>query len=58
MKKQTQAERKAIMVRELERVRREIAVQQHTGKKRPLQWLEINLKTGHVSSPPNALRVV
>lgn len=58
MKKQTQAERDAILARELDRCAREIALQKRTGKKRSIQWINIDLKTMRVSPPPNALRVV
>ena len=57
-KKQTQTERDKVMVRELDRVKREIAIAKRTGKKRPLEWLVVDLSTGNVSAPPNALRVV
>ena len=57
-KKQTQAERNNVMVRELERAKREIAMAKRTGKKRPIQWISIDLRTGDVAPPPNALHVV
>ncbi len=58
MKKQTQAERDAVLGRELVRVKREEALQRRTGKKRPIQWVVVDLNTGVVSPPPNPLRVV
>ena len=58
MKKQTETERNNIKVRELERVRREIAMAKRIGKKRSIPWIIIDLNTGDVSPPPNALHVV
>jgi hypothetical protein len=57
-KKQTQTERDNVKARELDRVKREIAMAKRTGKKRPLEWLVVDLSTGDVAAPPNALRVV
>jgi hypothetical protein len=57
-KKQTQTERDNIMDRELERVKREIAIAKRTGKKRPLEWLVVDLVSGDVAPPPNVLRVM
>jgi hypothetical protein len=57
-RKQTEAERMAVMVREMERVKRDIAREQRTGKKRPIEWLMVDLTSGNVSPPPNVLRVV
>jgi hypothetical protein len=56
--KQTKAERANIMRRELERANREIAMRKRTGKKRSVEWLVIDLNTGDVAPPPNALHVV
>lgn len=58
MKKQTEIERHNVKVRELERVKREIAMAKRTGKKKPVQWIVIDLDTGNVTPPPNALHVV
>jgi hypothetical protein len=57
-KRQTRAECESIKTRELERVRRELAIAKHTGKKRPIQWIMVDLRTDDVSPPPNALHVV
>jgi hypothetical protein len=57
-KKQTRTERENVMACELDRVKREIATAKRTGKKRPLEWLVVDLSTGEISPPPNALRVV
>lgn len=57
-RKQTQAERDNTMIRELERVKREIAMAKRTGKKRPIQWIVVDLNSGDIAPPPNALHVV
>ena len=57
-KRQTQTERDNVMSRELERVKREIARQKRTGKKRTIEWISVDLGTGNISPPPNVLRVV
>ena len=56
--KQTQAERDNVMCRELERANREIAMAKRTGKKRSIEWIAVDLNTGDVAAPPNALHVV
>jgi hypothetical protein len=58
MTEQTQTERDSLMVRELKRVKRELAAAKRTGKKRSISWIMIDLNTGEVSPPPTALRVV
>ena len=58
MKKQNQTERDNVMGRELERVKREIAIAKRTGKKRPIQWIVVDLNSGDIAPPPNALHVV
>ena len=40
-KKQTQTERDNVKARELDRVKREIAMAKRTSKKRPLEWLDV-----------------
>lgn len=58
MKKQTEVERQEVMVRELDRVDREIARQKRTGKKRSIPWIVTDLDSGEVTAPPGVLRVV
>jgi hypothetical protein len=58
MRKQTQIERDEVMTRELDRVRCEIGWQKRTGKKQSIPWIEVDLNSGWVSSPPTLLRVV
>jgi hypothetical protein len=53
-----ETERDNVMGRGLERVKREIAMAKRTGKKRPLEWLAVDLDTGDVAPPPNAVHVV
>jgi hypothetical protein len=58
VKRQTEAERKAIKIRELDRVSVTLAHQQRTGKRRSIPWIIIDLETGEVEPPRNVLRVV
>ena len=57
-KRQTQTERESVMVRELDRVQREMARQKRTGKKKTIPWIYVDLDTGNISPPSNVLRVV
>lgn len=57
-KTQTQAERQSVMSEEMERVKRELAHKKRTGNKRTISWISVDLDTGDVAPPPNALRVV
>jgi hypothetical protein len=58
MKKQTDTERKNVMVRELKRVNRAIELEKRTAKKRPIPWIMVDLDTGEISPPPDLLHVV
>ena len=47
-----------VMTKELQRVQRELAIEERTGVKRSIPWISINLATGKITAPPKAKRVV